>query len=546
MKFNLKHVNWLAQALDHNAPIPEPVLEFNGGRRRFYSPNSANEIIATFVRAQDRPYTGLPDAGAPDATMRSADEYPSSPSDLEENVQELRRQFEDSRWLAAFIPPITDDGEQIDINLGKCLEQLSFEYDRYLMRKGLVLPPIESVEQRSVMFCSNVHSAMQTVFSCIDEWPGVVIWLPSGEAAFFSMKIGGRISSPAYRSEAYREYFEERVGWIFSRLCRGEDANLQSLKKDYDFEYARRGGNEVCHILHISDVHMGSVEARMRFEHLENLVKLAIRNLQPDSVIPVVSGDLIDSPDRELSQKAQRFIDFLHSACGNRPMIVLGNHDVRKKGFGPLDFSLARQIDTSPISRYPQHQLTLVGFDSNEGNYLASGRVSQEQLLRVADLLDEDGVSDCPFVVGVVHHHPLPVEQEEWQQIPFLQRMFRKIHEPTVAFENGRDFLRFARARSFIAVLHGHKHVPRIVCCPDTKMPVFGCGSSVGKIETADGSIRLSINLVTIDRDSLTMTCRLLMETEPGWGLKSHRDEVFTIRPIDRVQTSFYRRRRQK
>lgn len=94
----------------------------------------------------------------------------------------------------------------------------------------------------------------------------------------------------------------------------------------------------------------------------------------------------------------------------------------------------------------------------------------------------------------------------------------------TEDLEDAQDFLAFVEARRIAAVLHGHKHIPRV----DTTrggIPVIGCGSSVGKVQTVDLSTFMSINLLTINRQTGKLSARLLAERIPGGGLgeyKSH------------------------
>jgi hypothetical protein len=100
----------------------------------------------------------------------------------------------------------------------------------------------------------------------------------------------------------------------------------------------------------------------------------------------------------------------------------------------------------------------------------------------------------------------------------------------TVALEDGDEFVEFVESRRFGAVLHGHKHIPRIAVTPNGKIPVFGCGSSVGKVETNDRKPYLSVNVLSFEPESRRITCRLLAERMPGAGLfEDSRHEVIHI-----------------
>lgn len=63
------------------------------------------------------------------------------------------------------------------------------------------------------------------------------------------------------------------------------------------------------------------------------------------------------------------------------------------------------------------------------------------------------------------------------------------------------------------AVLHGHEHIPRFAETPTEKIPVFGCGSSVGKVKTRrPNETCISVNVVSLDPGRQSLTGRLLAE----------------------------------
>ena len=82
-------------------------------------------------------------------------------------------------------------------------------------------------------------------------------------------------------------------------------------------------------------------------------------------------------------------------------------------------------------------------------------------------------------------------------------------------------------------LVHGHKHIPRIAETPEEGIPIYGCGSSVGKVSTQDNTLYMSINIVTIDGETGQLSGRLLAERIPGGGLKEHKHhEVVDVRAL--------------
>jgi hypothetical protein len=84
--------------------------------------------------------------------------------------------------------------------------------------------------------------------------------------------------------------------------------------------------------------------------------------------------------------------------------------------------------------------------------------------------------------------------------------------------------LLWCRRNKIRIVMHGHKHIPRPPTPGD--VPILGCGSSVGAVESDQFDTVLSINLVTIDENSQSASCRLIVEYKIGHGEEDFCNEV--------------------
>jgi len=147
-------------------------------------------------------------------------------------------------------------------------------------------------------------------------------------------------------------------------------------------------------LLHISDLHAGSVEETAVERRLEPLVE----RVQPELI--VVTGDLTHRGRR---REHERAADFLRSLA--RPLLVIpGNHDIPYTF--PARFTrpwaeFERQWETvEPV--YRSDELVVVGLNSVRPWRHQSGGVSDEQLDRAATKLRQ-GVPGALRVV-VLHH----------------------------------------------------------------------------------------------------------------------------------------------
>jgi hypothetical protein len=214
---------------------------------------------------------------------------------------------------------------------------------------------------------------------------------------------------------------------------------------------------------------------------------------------------------------------------------LLGNHDVRKDGYLSENLRMAMQIDDRAglVRWFEPHHLAIACFDSVRDGKLARGYIGERQFLDMGSRLDSKCRGDHGYmVIAALHHHPIPVEIPDWYARPFYERLLAGTFEKTDELEDADDFIAFVEQRQFAAVLHGHKHIPRLDATPEG-IPVIGCGSTVGKVGTRDRRPFMSINLLTINTSNGKLSARLLAERIAGGGLaeyKSH-EIIWSARP---------------
>ena len=148
-------------------------------------------------------------------------------------------------------------------------------------------------------------------------------------------------------------------------------------------------------LLHISDLHAGSVEATA----IEQSLKPLVERIQPELI--AVTGDLTHRGRRREHERAAAFLHDL-----GRPLLVVpGNHDIPYTF--PARFTrpwaeFERQWDTvEPVFR--SDELIVVGLNSVRPWRHQSGGIRRPEIARAAELLAE--APEGALRVVALHHH---------------------------------------------------------------------------------------------------------------------------------------------
>ncbi len=403
--------------------------------------------------------------------------------------------FLERPWTAAILPGL----DRNDLNRHLCSPSLLRELvDFGPEHRGLILQPSEPPDGSLNLF--DVCTPFRYATKRMHDWPALLIW-DSSDATLIPLG-----SSIAEANSLLHEAVQ----------CLNRVRNLTEFHEN--FATRASTDRQLVHLLQISDVHLGSAEARSRSRHV--LSQLAhIRQGLGKRAIPILSGDLLETPSQDLIPEAVDFIENFERAVGEKCFFVPGNHDWRSGGFGSSQPGpLAEILDTERVRHLQDWGISLVGFNSCEQGGLARGGVSVQQLQRRTELLLQE--PDL-LRVGVIHHHPLPVATPDWQFRPWYEKVFGRLHAPTVAMENGHELLDYCRNAKIGVLLHGHKHIPRY--SKQDGVLVVGCGSAVGKIPTVDRRPYMSMNVITIDPAKRNfMVCFRADRTSAGFEDVSH------------------------
>ena len=148
----------------------------------------------------------------------------------------------------------------------------------------------------------------------------------------------------------------------------------------------------------------------------------------------------MQTPDEGNVICANDFHDFLKDLhpCGQDPIFVLGNHDVRRKGVlrnRSASSSLVPAFNTR-IEWIPDHPVGILCWNSADGGRMARGKITGEQYRIIEErlpLLTAGNVN--PILISLLHHHPL--------QFRRIDPEMRRFHMKTLG-ASLRKFIGFA------------------------------------------------------------------------------------------------------
>lgn len=492
-RFSLEHANWLAHILQPSGATPQlshpedqdlTLRKFiNTFLDNFYSSPSGRRALRDYfyaVRPDGRPYLEV------------------------QRLFSLRDYFQQIPWVSLLLPSGSDrPSDRLLTDAGFLSELVNIRPED----PGLILQ-LESIPAAEIAL-QSVFPAFKVALAEITRWPGILIWTPNGDAVFLELSRTVGV-------------IQERLRWVFSHLATMLGSpNLALLKQQFLSEMVRDGdaGGRV-RILHLSDIHLGSSVARRRLPRVQTIIESVVAELgENDPIVPVITGDLMESPNEENLGDVRSFIGFLNGLGVEEPILILGNHDVREDGWRSPQLEQAVNISRSPVVWFDNAQTGFACFNSVNAGHLARGYIGEAEYANVGNAIDQQREKAASFtMLALVHHHPIPVEIPSWYRRKWYERFLGSYFEKTESLEDADIFLNWLGSRQIPAVLHGHKHIPRFDMHGD--LAVIGCGSTVGKVDTAvPGETFMSLNVVTVDRARGLIGCRLRAERIPGAGL---------------------------
>ncbi len=509
LRINLQHASWLAHVFSPGGPVPDLDDSRDGAKR---------DVLRQFLYQLDRGF--YPEAGHEQrcheeitALADVVDPFGRDRNEFSERLNRVRSMLGSRPWTAFIVP--SSINRELDETL--CEPALLREVVRIRPSKGgLIFQLQEPITDTLAL--SNLFPAFTTALSSINEWPGVLVWLESGESMFFPI------------SEL--PIFYKQLHWIFSQLATTQMIDLQQLSVCYLKEFGKvSASKDNVAVIHLSDLHIGSSEANKKLPRLKQLVLNIVSDYkETGGVVVAISGDLMDSPTEHCLNEVRLFLDDLAVLTEEYPIICLGNRDVRE---GSDLWSMPNIASRLPnladnIRFFFDSRLGIVSFNSVGQGNLCRGFVGEQQMADVGTRLAREMQSHEARLIGMIHHHPKPVEVPSWYARPFYGNFLDAPFGKTESMHDAEEFISFVEAQNFDCILHGHKHIPH-VGKSNAGMPIYGCGSSVGKKGSIDGDSCISINVISCNLSNNRLSARLLAEGEADGSVESHRAELISI-----------------
>ena len=345
--------------------------------------------------------------------------------------------------------------------------------------------------------------------------PAVAFWTPKG----------GACALPLVKA---MEFYEDTLRPLLGRGVMELDHAIRTHPPDIP------SGR----IVHLSDLHFGDARSNLKRQyikaHLNNIVK------KNDRV--VVTGDLMNTPKKDLYDQYAEFRTDVEKITSERLIAIPGNHDVRPTGnkvplVGHATYELVTDIGWSPIVVDDNLGCVFLCFNSLEEGDFARGFVSDDQLLRVATRYEEEknrqqlkGNLEFPayLKVALVHHHPYTYVTKPSAFYDKVLRFIFRSEDKFLRFDNADCFVNWCAEREVSLILHGHKHVPHhITATVDApsrshEIMVVSCGSTMGAEKSA-----LCYDVIYLNKD--TKRWNVIFYHDPSRSGASFREQEVEI-----------------
>jgi 3',5'-cyclic AMP phosphodiesterase CpdA len=254
-------------------------------------------------------------------------------------------------------------------------------------------------------------------------------------------------------------------------------------------------------LLHISDLHVGTVEE----PEVERALETLVERTAPELV--VASGDLTHRARREQHERAAAFLKRL-----DRPLLVIpGNHDIPwtpTRLTSPFREFLRQWETTEPVHR--SEAFVVVGLNSVRPWRHQSGGLRQAQLERTAQLLAE--APQGALRVVALHHHLIGA--------PWRSRkkpVARRTHVLAALVDAGAEL-----------ILAGHIHQAAVSERHEFEVSPGGLRGATVSVAPGLGQPRpdrrgeaRGLHLYEAEHDALTVRTYVWRETD--WGLTAIR-----------------------
>ena len=368
---------------------------------------------------------------------------------------------------------------------------------------ALILQIKETLNERDVPIL-NVFSKFETAYNNIDLWPGVLLWNDK-DSLFLKVE----------REEDLYNIYE---------ILRYEKESFNYLRSHFE---SKQKAKRHAYFFHLSDLHFGDRESNKRKLRLTKILETHLSQLNDKSIaIPIITGDLMDSPTDSNKNTYFEFCELMKSKGFENPIQLLGNHDVDTGGILKILSNQKAVISSlsgpNSVETLKDIDLAFIKFNSNTGGNLAQGEIGSDQLMTLGNEIDSIPDKENLNFIALLHHHPKKIENPEWYAKDWYEAFLGKNKfEKTMKLVDADRFLQWIENRGIKLILHGHKHIPKIHTHND--ITIIAAGSSTGKVRhVEEGKTFLTYNLIKYDIESKRpISCSIIAEEILGSGTKN-------------------------
>lgn len=350
----------------------------------------------------------------------------------------------------------------------------------------------------------NSFSKFEVAYKNIDKWPGVLLW-DSNQSLFYPL-------------ESSEELFE------LYHILKFEHNSFNYLREKID---KKNKGKKYSYLFHISDLHFGNKLVKNRTTRAIKILENQYRQLDDMySAIPIITGDLVDSPTDENRESYSQFIEMLKPIGFEKPIQILGNHDFDNGGYfkkSTKEKAVISSLSTEQkIEIIKDLNLAIIKFDSNTGGKYAQGEIGLTQMQDIGNIIDGIKNNKDLTFIALLHHHPLGIDNPDWYAKEWYEALLgTKGYEKTMKLVDSDIFIEWLNKRNIKLALHGHKHIPKIQ--NKDSLIVVAAGSLTGCVKHVDqNKTYLSYNLIKYDiENKRPVSCSIFAEDLIGSGAKN-------------------------
>jgi len=242
----------------------------------------------------------------------------------------------------------------------------------------------------------NIFPNFDKALYQMDNWPGIFLWNES-DSLFLPIRK------------------KEEIFDIY-RITRYENNSFNFLRNKFERKLT---GKQYSYLFHMSDLHFGNKLANKRTTRVIKILEEHLSKIEDNArFIPIISGDLMNSPDPVNKQSYEVFSELLKSKGFEDPIYVLGNHDKEISGILKLStthkFVISSLTSASKVEIYEDLKLVIIKFDSNTGGMLAQGKIGEDQFLEIGNEIDAIKDKDSYTFIALLHHHPVEIQNPKW------------------------------------------------------------------------------------------------------------------------------------